>query len=47
MIANVVIPKKRIIKCSRIARRSMIASGRLKAEIAIINAKAVPSGIPF
>ncbi len=47
MIPAVVIPKKIAIRFSFIALLNMIASGRLKAETAIIKAKAVPSGNPF
>jgi hypothetical protein len=47
MMAKVVTPKKIAINFSFIALLSMIASGKLNAATAIINAKAVPSGKPF
>ena len=47
IIASVVIPKKMPIKGNFIARLNKMASGKLNAEIAIINESAVPRGIPF
>lgn len=45
-MASVVMPKKRAIKFNLIALLSMIASGKLNAETAIIKARAVPRGNP-
>ena len=39
--------KNSTISCSFIARLSIIASGKLSAAVAIINANAVPNGTPF
>lgn len=47
IVARVVIPKKMAINFGFIARRSIMASGRLNAATAIIKAKAVPKGNPF
>lgn len=47
MIAMVVIPKKAAINESFMVRLKIIASGILRAAIAIMKARAVPSGIPF
>ena len=40
-------PKKMAMSFNFIALLNRIASGRLRAAVAIIKAKAVPSGIPF
>ena len=47
IIPKVVMVKKMTINFSFIALLSMIASGRLNAATAIMNAKAVPKGTPF
>ena len=41
------IPKNIAINFNFIARLSITISGKLRAEVDIINARAVPSGIPF
>ena len=46
-MAIVVIPKNIAISCSFIALLKIIASGKLKAAVAIIKAKAVPKGTPL
>lgn len=47
MMAIVVIVKNIAMSGSVIARLSIMASGRLSAETAIMNDNAVPKGIPF
>lgn len=47
MIASVTIAKKRKMSLNVMTRLSMIASGRLNAEMAIMKARAVPRGTPF
>lgn len=47
IIDSVVIPKKIKISCKLITLFSIIASGKLRAAIAIINDRAVPNGTPF
>ncbi len=47
MIPAAVTPKNIKINFNFIARLSMTASGKLRAVMAIINARAVPSGMPF
>jgi hypothetical protein len=47
IIPIVVIVKNNAINRKFIARLSITASGRLSADTAIINANAVPIGIPF
>jgi hypothetical protein len=47
MMAKVVMPKKIAINFNFIALLNMIASGKLNAATAIMNANAVPRGKPF
>ena len=47
MIANATIPKNIAISFNFIALLKITASGKLRAAVAIINARAVPNGTPF
>ena len=47
IIPKAVMPKNIMISLSFIALLKIVASGRLKAAVAIINDSAVPNGMPF